>query len=269
MTIEGISIWLAIFGYSIAFIAFLYGLIFEKSKFNNYAYIMTASGLFFHTAAFILRWHLTGHFPVMFEYENSMTGTWFVTFVYVMMRFWFPQSKPFGIGILPIVVLVLGNSMQAITAHQPLEPPFRSNWLVVHVFFAWFAFAAFTIAFSTGILYLLKSSGKKGILERLPSLKLLDELSIRLILFGFFTEAVMIASGAIWAYGLWGRYWGWDPVETWSLISWLTYGVVLHLRIALGWKGKRAAWLSIVSLSTIMFLLLGIKYLSGIHTGVF
>jgi ABC-type transport system involved in cytochrome c biogenesis permease subunit len=79
----------------------------------------------------------------------------------------------------------------------------------------------------------------------------------------------MIASGAIWAHGLWGRYWGWDPVETWSLISWLTYGLNLHLRVSLGWRGRRAAWLAIGSLFGVIFLFFGLGFVSDVHTSIF
>jgi ABC-type transport system involved in cytochrome c biogenesis permease subunit len=78
----------------------------------------------------------------------------------------------------------------------------------------------------------------------------------------------MIATGSIWAHGLWGRYWGWDPIETWSLISWLIYGAALHLRITMGWKARRMAWLAVGAMATVIISFFGIGFISGVHTGL-
>jgi len=267
--VESITVWVAVALYAIASITFLIGIVFRRPAYPGYGFRLSVLGFAFHSAAIIARWVATGHLPVMQTYENSLLGTWFVVITYILMRFRFPPSLPFGVAIIPLTLLILGNGIQTGAVLQPLEPPYRSNWLYVHVLFAWFAFGAYMIAFAAGIMYLLKDRAKQGALTRLPDLKLLDELSLRLILFGVFAEAIMIASGAIWAHGLWGRYWGWDPVETWSLISWLTYGLNVHLRVTMGWRGRRAAWLAIVSLFGIVFLLFGIGYVSGLHTGIF
>lgn len=266
---EGIFLWASIGLYSIAFLLFLSGLIFRKETFPTYGYRLSLAGFLLHTGAIVLRTVATGHLPVMATYENSLSGTWFIMLVYFVMRYAFPLSRPFGVAIIPLAILILGNGIQSGAVLQPLEPPYKSYWLYVHVLFAWFAFSAFVVACAAGVLYLLKAKATKGVFSRLPELKLLDELSFRLILFGFFAEAIMIGSGAIWAHGLWGRYWGWDPVETWSLISWLTYGLNLHLRVTMGWRGKKAAWLAIVSLFGVIFTFFGVGYISGVHTGIF
>ncbi|MDP2168746.1 MAG: cytochrome c biogenesis protein CcsA [Thermodesulfovibrionales bacterium] len=267
--LEGILVWAAIGLYSFSFLLFLSGLVFKKDFFLRWGYIACLAGFAAHTGSIISRWAETGHLPVMMTYENSLFGTWFIVLTYIVMRRAFPLSRPFAVAVLPLAVLILGNGIQAGAELQPLEPPYKSNWLYVHVLFAWFAFSSYVTAFSAGIMYLLKARAKKGLLSRLPELKLLDELSFRLILFGFFSEAIMIGSGAIWAHGLWGRYWGWDPVETWSLISWLAYGLNIHLRITLGWSGKRAAWLAIGSLFGVIFLFFGLGYISEVHTSIF
>jgi len=266
---EEIFLWLSIALYSFSFLLFLGGLVFRKEAFQAYAFRVSVLAVLFHTGAMLARWAETGHLPVMGTYENSIAGSWFMAVTYIIFRYVFPPSKPFGVAVMPLALLILGNGLQAEAVLQPLEPPYRSNWLYIHVLFAWFAFGAYAMALGAGALYLLKGWRQKGVLGRLPELKLLDELSLRLILFGFFAEAIMIGSGAIWAHGLWGRYWGWDPVETWSLISWLTYGVNIHLRVTMGWSGKRAAWLAIGSLFGIIFTFFGIGYVSELHTAIF
>ena len=266
---EIVFIWLAIGLYAVAFSLFLMGLVFKKERLTAVGFYLSVAGFLAHTGGIAVRWAATGHLPVMQTYENSITGTWFVVLTYYIIRYAFPPAKPFGVGVFPLVLLLLGNGIQAGAVLQPLEPPYRSKWLYVHVLFAWFAFGSYVTAFADGIMYLLKSKSNKGILGRLPELKLLEELSLRLILFGFFAQAIMIGSGAIWARSLWGRYWGWDPVETWSLISWLGYGLNLHLRLTYGWQGKKAAWLAIGSLFGVVFLFFGIGFISPSHTGIF
>lgn len=267
--LEAIFIWTAVSLYALAFVMFLGGMVFKKPRMPGYAYWVSFTAFLVHTAAILARWQEVGHLPVMHTYENAVGGTWFVSAIYLAMRYIFPPSRPFGVAVIPVVLLVLGNGIQVGGTLQPLEAPYRSGWLYIHVFFGQISFGAYVLAFAAAIMYLLKGRGQGGLSQRLPDLKLLDELTFRLILFGFFAEAVMIASGAIWAHGLWGRYWAWDPVETWSLISWLTYGLYLHLRVTMGWRGKRAAWLAIVSLLGIVVLFFGLGFVSNLHTTIF
>jgi len=266
---ESLFIWIAIGFYAVSFSLILMGMVFKKERLTGIGFSLSVAGFLMHTGAIAVRWVVTGHLPVMQTYENSLTGTWFVVLTYYVIRYAFPPAKPFGVAVFPLVLLLLGNGIQAGAVLQPLEPPYRSKWLYVHVLFAWFAFGSYVTAFADGIMYLLKGKSSKGIIGRFPELKLLEELSLRLILFGFFSQAIMIGSGAVWARGLWGRYWAWDPVETWSLISWLAYGLNLHLRLTYGWRGKKAAWLAVGSLFGVIFLYFGIGFISPVHTSVF
>jgi len=95
----------------------------------------------------------------------------------------------------------------------------------------------------------------------------MDDLMYKFVASGFLFNTIMIASGAIWANQTWGRYWGWDPIETWSLISWLIYGICVHLRINALWSGRRIAWFIIFSIIVLAFALFGVGYVySGLHT---
>ena len=266
---EEIFLWIAIGAYAISFLLFLNGLVFKKERLQLYGFRLTEAAFGFHTVAIAVRWYVTGHMPAMYTYENSLAGTWIIILTYLVLRRFFPPARPFAVAVTPLVLILLGNGMLIGGELRPLEPAFRSNWIFVHVLFAWFSFGSYLTAFCAGAMYLLKEKSSKSFLIRLPELNLLDELSLRLILFGFFAQAVMIASGAIWAHGLWGRYWGWDPVETWSLISWLVYGTNLHLRVTLGWTGRKAAWMAVVSLFGIIFLYFGFGHGSSVHTIVF
>ncbi|MBJ6723115.1 cytochrome c biogenesis protein CcsA [Geomesophilobacter sediminis] len=266
---EEIFLWIAVAGYAVSFLLFLNALVFRKERLQVFGFNLTVAAFAAQTVAIAVRWYVTGHIPAMYTYENSLAGTWIIILTYLVLRRFFPPARPFAVAVTPLVLLILGNGMLSGGELRPLEPAFRSNWIFVHVLFAWFSFGSYLTAFCSGGMYLLKEKSHTGFLIRLPELKLLDELSLRLILFGFFAQSVMIASGAIWAHGLWGRYWGWDPVETWSLISWLVYGANLHLRVTLGWTGRRAAWLAVLSLFAVIFLYFGFGHGSSVHTVVF
>jgi cytochrome c-type biogenesis protein CcsB len=128
-----------------------------------------------------------------------------------------------------------------------LPPSLRSIWLIIHVTFNKLAAGAIIIALGTSVLYLLKEKRQdRDFYKRLPSLDALDAYSYKFIGFGFIFWSITIAAGAIWANEAWGRYWGWDPIETWSLITWLLYGLYLHARYFLKWQGRKAALLMVV-----------------------
>lgn len=104
------------------------------------------------------------------------------------------------------------------------------------------------------------------IFKRLPELKIVDELAHQLIMFGFLFLTAGIISGAVWANSAWGRYWGWDPKETWSLITWFVYATLLHARMMRGWRGKRIAVLTIIGFAAVMFTYFGVNLLPGLHS---
>ena len=129
--------------------------------------------------------------------------------------------------------------------------------LYIHIFFAWLAYAAYTVACGAGVVYLARTRGGKTVEPDV--LARLDELMFRATTFGFITDAIMIGAGSIWAKNLWGSYWSWDPVETWSLLSWLCYGVALHLRITMGWRGRKLAWVLVAAIITVLISFWGVN----------
>jgi cytochrome c-type biogenesis protein CcsB len=116
----------------------------------------------------------------------------------------------------------------------------------------------FLLANSIAAAYLVlekieRGKGRGPWASRLPSLDSLDQLTYRLIALVFPIWTFSIIAGAIWAEAAWGRYWGWDPKETWAFITWVAYAAYLHARVTAGWKGKKAAWLCLIAGSTFLF----------------
>jgi len=126
------------------------------------------------------------------------------------------------------------------------------------------------VAFGLSLMYLVRQREKGtaggGWLDLLPKKQALDELTQQMVMFGFIFLTAGIITGAVWANSAWGRYWGWDPKETWSLITWFVYAVLLHARLMRGWYGKRIAYLSIIGFAAVMFTYFGVNYLPGLHS---
>lgn len=257
--------------YGISFLFFLYGIVFKKERWVRFGWYFALAGFVPHTVSMGVRWAITGHPPVKGAYEHSLIAGWFLFLSFAMLRLWHRKIEAAGAAIIPFLLLTLGNGVMSNPLHQPLPPPYQSNWMWIHVIFAWAAYGAFLVAAGLGIVYLLKgrAEAKGKVVDfymRLPDLRAMNDLILRLLIFGFIGLTVEIGAGAIWAYGLWGRYWAWAPIETWSLITWLIYGTDIHLGVTLGWKGKRMAWLAIISLIGVFVTFGGLGFMRGVHT---
>jgi cytochrome c-type biogenesis protein CcsB len=268
--LEGIFLWSGVFFYVVSFSLFLWGIVFKKDGVTLLVWKVFIVTFVFHTLTILVRWIESGHPPVLWTYEHALASSWFIALVFILASIWTPAIRVTGVAVAPVVLMVLGYGiMSQGTDIEPLPPPYQSNWLWVHVTFAWLAYSVFTFATVVAVLHLLKIRALRGrgkaFLERLPSPETLDDLTFKIIIFGFVSLAVEMGAGAIWAYGLWGRYWAWDPMETWTLISWLTYGLYLHLRVSMRWRGARMAWLAIIAFCFIFITFGGIGYMKGLH----
>jgi len=265
------------FIYFVSFMLYLLMMVIGKEFFGRLATIVTSIGLAGHTLAIILRWVESyrfgiGHAPLSNLYESLIFFAWAIILLYLLME-WRTKNRSIGTFATPLAFLIMAYaSFTDISSHiQPLIPALKSNWLIAHVVTCFFGYAAFGIAFGLSVMYLLKrmdSPEKKSVfLKLIPGSDILDELNYQMIVIGFILLTLGIITGAVWAHSAWGRYWGWDPKETWSLITWFVYAALLHSRMIRGWKGKRLAVLSIIGFSCVLFTYLGVNLiLSGLHS---
>jgi cytochrome c-type biogenesis protein CcsB len=268
--LEGILLWSSMFVYFTVVVSYLIWAVFKKESFGKWGWRLFLLGFALQTCSILWRWYLSGRAPVMVSYEHYQLGSWFIGIATVILGVLYNRSRVLVMFTVPVVMFMLGVGVTTESAMIPLSPPYKSNWLFIHIGFSWFAWGCFVVAAVAGVVYLLKRPGKQHcwFLERFPDRGVLDELMVRLIIFGFVCQGLMIASGAIWAHQLWGRYWGWDPIETWSLICWLVYGVILHLRLMLHWKGVKIAVLVILALITAIVYFWGIGFVPASHTSL-
>ena len=199
-----------------------------------------------------------GRVPWGNMYEFSITGalSFSVAFLVVGRKY---DLRWLGLPISILVLLILGTAITLLyRPSAPLVPALRSTWLVVHVSAAILSGGVFLLANTLAATYLwldrMEAKGSRNnFARRLPSLETLDQLTYRLVAFVFPLWTFAIIAGAIWAEAAWGRYWGWDPKETWAFITWILYAGYLHARVTAGWKGKKAAWLCLIAGSSFLF----------------
>jgi cytochrome c-type biogenesis protein CcsB len=159
-------------------------------------------------------------------------------------------------------------------APDQMNKTLNNLWLVVHVVAVFIGEASFALACGVGLLYLLQEhaikSKKHGFFfRRLPSLELLDTTGYACILTGFAMLTFGLITGFVYAKAVWGRFWSWDPKEIWSGITWLLYAALLHQRLTVGWRGRRAAIMAIIGFAIILFTFLGVNFLLQGHHGEF
>lgn len=268
--LETIAFWVSVFSFLAGFVAYLIAAIFKKTAGSAYGWMLTMGGLVFLTAAIGFRWADTGHPPVMLRFENTIAGAWFMVLLLFIVSLWFDRIKPLGLIIAPFALFMLGYGLLSGAEQQPLSPPYKSVWLWVHVTFAWLAYGSFAAAGGLGIAYLVKSRreprAEGAFLKLFPDLAYAEDIMLKLIFFGFISQSFMLISGSIWADSLWGSYWSWDPLETWALVTWLVYGVIIHFRLTLGWKGRRIAWMASGAVLVELITFWGIGFISNLHT---
>ena len=235
--------------------------VFDRSKTAKIARIATAImilGFLLLLAAVIARGLSAHRVPWGNMYEFSITGALAFTGAYLaaLQKY---DLRWLGLPISIAVLLVLGTAITLLyRPSAPLVPALKSTWLVVHVSAAIISGGVFLLANSIAATYLIldrmeSRGGRNAWAKRLPTLEVLDQLTYRLVAFVFPLWTFAVIAGAIWAESAWGRYWGWDPKETWAFITWVAYAAYLHARVTAGWKGKKAAWLCLFAGSTFLF----------------
>ncbi len=228
---------------------------------------LTFAGFLLHIAYFFCRWFESGRIPMTSFFEAANFLGMGIVLVFLIMEFRFKIAS-LGSFILPLVIVLMTPALILSDKIQELNPVLKSGWLGVHTSLAVLGDASFAFAFIVSIMYLiqerqLKAKRLGAIFHRLPSLEIMDTIGYKALTFGWPLFTLGMLSGSIWANSAWGTYWSWDPKETWSLITWVVYLALLHLR-TIGWRGRKMAFLSIVGF---LFVLVSFFVISRLQIG--
>lgn len=269
------------FVYFLAFFFFLLGSVRPGGTFNFHKMAVWSArgGLLLHTIGLGIRWFESyemgiGRIPLANFYESLIFFAWSIILLFLIVEHRL-RSKSAGLFVLPFafIAMAYGSFSPDVDSRiTPLIPALQSNWLSIHVITCFLGYAGFTLACGLGIMYLIKSRAERrgnqgtGFHALLPSLADIDESLYQSALVGFVFLTLGIMTGSIWAYSAWGAYWSWDPKETWSLITWLVYAIMIHVRYMRGWRGRRMAFLSLIGFAAVLFTYFGVNYLPGLHS---
>jgi len=252
--------------------------VWEAGPWVRAAVAFSVLGVAAHLVAIVTRGFAVHRAPWgnMYEFVTALTCVAAIFFCYVMIRY---RAWALGVFVMGAVVVALGLAETVIyTAAGPLVPALQSYWLSIHVTAMTLATGIFFVAAVLGVMYLVaeryrarvaagKAQPDNGLLARIPSAAQLDKLTYRTVVFGFPVWTFGVIAGAIWADQAWGRYWGWDPVETWAFITWVLYAAYLHARATAGWRGRRAHYIQLLGFASLTFNILVVQvFITGMHS---
>lgn len=243
---QSVSFWAAVTAYALSCAAFLAAFAFRRERLGALGLWLAAAGLVPHGAAIGLRWAEVAHGPYNTRYEVLSADVFVLVAVYLVASLLARGVRPLGAFVMPLAFLGMGWAVSTFELRAEVPIIFKSYWLWLHIGFAK-AFAACTLLGAGAAVAYLSKAGRPARLAWLPPEDDLDLYAHQFLLVAFLFLGVMIAAGSLWAHQSWGRYWGWDPIETSALVTWIVFGIILHFRVLHRWSGRRMAYLTLVA----------------------
>jgi len=205
-----------------------------------------------HSMGMIARWAALGHVPVVTAYDVLSWDALATAAIGSYLMVYRVSLSQVGLVLYPAAFATLVWGLYTGPRVENLPPTFSGIWFIMHIAFYNVSFAAAVAALGASVLCLVWNRLKPGVMERMGDLEQLDRFAYRYagVTFAFWGFGML--TGAVWAFSAWGRYWAWDPIETWSLVTWLIMGLYLHLRRFYAWKGAKIAWLYLLSFAFVL-----------------
>ncbi len=246
-------------------------LIRTQKRIEHAAFAFLVIGFAVHLVALLLRYFVAGYTPITSLHESLSFFALCTAGFFLFLR---SVYKIDGLGaiFLPAVSILLLAALAISGDVRPLPPVLRSYWLPVHTVFAFIGNAIFLAGFLVSLVYLvmersIKKKTMHGVTHRFPSLETLDRVNYKCMSYGFPFLTIAIITGSIWAQLAWGSYWNWDQKEIWSLITWIVYAILIHNRLAIGWRGRRTAYMMIAGFVSVLVTFVGVNlFLGGLHS---
>jgi cytochrome c-type biogenesis protein CcsB len=220
------------------------------------------------TAGLVGRGLAAGHWPLTNRYEFALCFAWATLIIYLLLETTWRERRAgtYMLGVALLVATYAVTRPSEARAVMPLLPALRSAWLQVHVLSSLVGYGACGVAAGLGLMRLMKRSSpdedeQKTSAKRFLATEEIDRTLERTVALGFPWLTLGILSGAIWAQNAWGRYWDWDPKETWALVTWLWYLLILHVRPLRSWRGRRLAGLVVIGFGVVLFTFVGVPWL--------
>jgi len=221
------------------------------------------------TVGLIGRSLAAGHWPLTNRYEFALCLVWAMLAIYLLLEVSWRERRAGAYALITVLLVATYAVTRPLEARAvaPLLPALRSAWLPVHALTTLLGYAAFGVAAGLGLMRLAARQGSPkegapgGAGKDRPPAEEVECAIERGVALGFPWLTLGILTGAIWAQNAWGRYWGWDPKETWALVTWLWYLMVLHLSPMPRWRGQRLAALVVIGFGVVLFTFIGVPWL--------
>lgn len=257
---ENILFTVALVCYVLAMFIYFFVFANQNDKWARIAIAIVAVGFVAHTVAIFARGIGAQRVPLSNQYEYATGFSWGIALFFLIFQKKY-NYRSIGTFVVPIIVLIIGYAALLNKEVRPLMPALQSGWLVVHVSMAIIGYGSFGVACGVAAMYIAKEKGGGKIAHGLPDLPILDTISYKAIVIGYLFLTLCIITGALWAQKSWGRFWAWDPKETWSLITWFIYTAYLHMRRTRNMRGHKAAWFAVFGFIAVIFTYIGVNTL--------
>ena len=246
---------------------------YRREELRRLGTALVVPGVLIHLLSVVSRGFADGHYPLanMYEYSSLLALTAVAVFLAMSIRY--PAARLAGGLALFLALILMGVGYGLYQSPEPLVPALQSYWLKIHVTSMMTASGVLVSSFVFAGLYLVKERGQSAgslfsaAATRLPSLETLDRLTFRAVLLGFPIWTFGTMAGAIWGEHAWGRWWGWDPKETWAAITWIVYAIYLHAHSLRAWRGRRTALIASAGFVSILITLYAVNlWIVGLHS---
>lgn len=262
-------LWLAVGAYVLAGTTAIGAAIFGR-RWDRVVLLGLVAGLVVHAASIALRWQRLDHGPFVTMFEILSSNVWSLLAVFAVAYWRLVPVRPMAAIVLPVMYVMMAWLLATDDAGKTLPGTFHTLWLYVHIGFGKLFLGSVLVAVGIAGIVLLRGAGVHWAgLARAPDDGQLDELAYRFMAFGLVMDSLMLIAGAIWAQDAWGRYWSWDPLEVWALVTWVALAFAMHLRSTVRPSPRLAAGLIILVFALAFLTLFGVPFVSEApHQGV-
>lgn len=269
LELESLSLWLALIANSLICVIAIFGVVMRKRPERTLLALMVLSAAM-HTVAIGARWVRLGHVPVNNNFELLSGNVWGLM-VAVTLGYWLlPRVRLFAAVVMPVVIMLMAWMLLLATDESSLPPTYDTIWLYIHIgFIKLFLGSAFVALGLAGIILLRAAHIGRERFARLPDDRSLDGTAYRCMALALIFDTLGVVAGSIWAQDAWGRYWNWDKLEVWSLVTWLSIGLMLHVRATFKTSPAVNALLIVATWLIAFFTFFGIPFVStALHKGM-
>ena len=268
MNFEMAALWAAIVLYAITGAIAIGSLLLQKKPEQTLFTLMVA-GICLHAMSIGWRWDRVGHGPYVTFFEILSSNLWSLMTIFTVIYGLIPRIRAVTPFVMPVFFLLMGWLTLLDRSEGPLPATYHTVWLFIHIGFSKLFLGPIVVAVGLSLVILLRLASRiQPFLARLPDSGHLDELAWRLMALAFIFEILMLITGAIWAQDAWGRYWDWDPLETWAFLTWLMLAFSLHTRLTFKLQPAHGALLILTVFVMAFLTFFGTPFISQVaHQG--